>query len=430
MNPWKAAYCRIYQGAFRAALPMLPYRMPRELGTVTDIPETLSGLGISSALLVTDQSIRSLGLTAVLEKAMNEADIDCPVFDGALPNPTFSMIEAALKLYQAHGCGAVIGFGGGSAMDCAKATAARAGCPNRSLKSMSGNLRILHKLPPIFAVPTTAGTGSETTLAAVITDDVTRHKVPMNDFNLIPSYAVLDPETTVGLPKNITATTGMDAMTHAVEAYIGRSTTKETRAWSVEAVQLIVTYLERAYADGSDLEARRQMLRAAYLAGASFTRSYVGYCHAVAHSLGGMYNTPHGLANAVLLPYVLKAYGDSVYKKLKELAVTIGLCGESAPASVAAELFIRKIERMNRNMGIPNKLSGIRREDIYQLSKYADHEGNPLYPVPRLMDRKALEQFYVQVAEDLGEASDAVHAQGLSTREKEDLWKKSKSAAS
>ena len=430
MNPWRAAFCRMYQGAFRAALPVLPYRMPRELGAVTEIPETLSGLGISSALLVTDPSIRSLGLTAPLEEAMDRAGIDCPVYDGALPNPTFSMIEEALKLYQAHGCGAVIGFGGGSAMDCAKATAARAGCPGRSLKSMSGNLRILHRLPPIFAVPTTAGTGSETTLAAVITDDVTRHKVPMNDFNLIPSYAVLDPESTVGLPKSITATTGMDALTHAVEAYIGRSTTKETRAWSIEAIQLIVTYLERAYTDGSDLEARRQMLRAAYLAGASFTRSYVGYCHAVAHSLGGMYNTPHGLANAVLLPYVLKAYGDSVYKKLKELAVAIGLCGPDAPASVASELFIRKIERMNRNMGIPTKLSGIHREDIYQLSKYADHEGNPLYPVPKLMDRKALEQFYVLVAEDLGEETNTTQGQTIPGGSKEDLWKQSKSAAS
>ena len=400
LNLAKAAYCRIYQGAFRAALPILPYTMPEELGSVLDIPKKLKEIGVSSALLVTDKSIRDLGLTASLEQAMKDSGIGCPVYDGALPNPTFSMIEAALVLYQSHNCGAVIGFGGGSAMDCAKATAARAGCPKRSLKSMSGNLRILHRLPPIFAVPTTAGTGSETTLAAVITDDATRHKVPMNDFNLIPKYAVLDPQTTVGLPKSITATTGIDALTHAVEAYIGRSTTVQTRAWSIEAMQLIFANLERAYENGGDLEARRNMLRAAYLAGASFTRSYVGYCHAVAHSLGGMYNTPHGLANAVLLPYVLRAYGKSVYKKLKELAVAGGLCDGSVPDSAAAELFIRKIETMNRNMGIPTRLPGIRREDIYQLSKYADHEGNPLYPVPKLMDRRSLEQFYVMVAED------------------------------
>ena len=420
MNIFKAAYCRAYQLAFRAALPVLPYRVPEELDALTDIPGKLKELGIDSALLVTDKGIRGLGLTQPLEAAMAEAGLSCPVYDETVPNPTFSNIEAALKVYQAGKCGAVIGFGGGSAMDCAKATAARAGCPNRSLQSMSGNLRIHHKLPPIFAVPTTAGTGSETTLAAVITDDATRHKVPMNDFSLIPAYAVLDPYTTAGLPKSITASTGIDALTHAVEAYIGRSTTKETRAYSIEAVQLIVRYLERAYADGNDMEARKMMLRAAYLAGASFTKSYVGYCHAVAHSLGGMYDTPHGLANAVLLPYVLRAYGSSVYKKLKELAVAAELCDESMPASAAAELFIRKVEQMNSNMGIPTKLSGIRREDIAQLSKYADHEGNPLYPVPKLIDRKGLEQFYVMVADDLiGE-----------TAKEESAWTQQKSKVS
>ena len=212
---------------------------------------------------------------------------------------------------------------------------------------------------------------------------------------------MLDPENTVSLPPFYTATTGMDALTHAVEAYIGRSTTSQTRAWSVEAVQLIHRYLPRAYEDGSDLEARQAMLRASYLAGMSFTRSYVGYCHAVAHSLGGRYDTPHGLANSVLLPYVLRAYGKCVYGRLKELAVATDIADKNVSEAFAAEAFIRWIEAMNEEMGIPKHLSGIQGEDIESLSRFADREGNPLYPVPRLMDHRDLQRFYAMVAEDL-----------------------------
>ena len=270
------------------------------------------------------------------------------------------------------------------------------------MRRLAGNLRFWRQLPPVFAVPTTAGTGSEATLAAVLVDEKTRHKFTINAFPLIPRYAVLDARNTVGLPPFFTATTGIDALTHAVEAYIGRSTTKETRGYSVEAVKLIMEYLPRAYRDGNDLEARQAMLRASYLAGMSFTRSYVGYCHAVAHSLGGRYDTPHGLANSVLLPYVLRAYGSSVYRQLKELAVAAGIAGEGAPESVAAERFIRRIEEMNREMEIPDRLGDIRPEDITALARYADREGNPLYPVPRLMDARELERFYTMVSGDLG----------------------------
>ncbi|MBR1497962.1 MAG: iron-containing alcohol dehydrogenase [Oscillospiraceae bacterium] len=413
MNIAKAAYCRVYQSAFRAALPVLPYREPEALASVLDIPKKLKQLGLRSALLVTDPSIRSLGLTKPLEDAMSEQGLGCPVYDGTAANPTVANVEAALALYKAGDCQALIGFGGGSAMDCAKAVGARLAWPGRSVRNLGGNLRIWKKGAPLFAVPTTAGTGSEATLAAFIVDEKTNFKFVMNDFSLIPDYAVLDANNTLDLPPFFTATTGMDAMTHAVEAYIGRTTTAQTRTWSVEAVQLIHRYVERAYRDGHDLEARQGMLRAAYLAGMSFTRSYVGYVHAVAHSLGGWYNTPHGLANSVLLPYVLRAYGSSAYKPLKELAVAVGVARTNTLPSVAAELFIRRIERLNRNMDIPTKLPGIRPEDIEMLAKRADREGNPLYPVPRLMDAKELQKFYVMAAEDLnGSAKEAAEHAG------------------
>lgn len=401
MNIFKAAWCRLYQTGFRIAYPLLPYREPEPLGSMLDIPPTLRDIGVTSVLIVTDQSLRRLGMTQPLEDALRRAGLRCAVYDGTVPNPTVANVEAALSLYKANGCQALVGVGGGAAMDCAKAVGARAVWPNRSVQHLGGNLRIWRKLPPLVAVPTTAGTGSEATLAAVIVDDKTRHKFILNDFNLIPRYAVLDPAMTEGLPPFYTATTGVDALVHAVEAYIGRNNTKQTRAWSVEAVQLILQYLERAYRDGHDMEARRNMSRASYLAGMAFTRSYVGYCHAVAHSLGGLYNIPHGLANAVLLPYVLRAYGKRVYKPLNELAVAGGLADESTEPAAAAEIFIRKVESMNRDMGIPTQFDGIRAEDIELLASRADHEGNPLYPVPRLMDKEELKQFYVMSAGDL-----------------------------
>lgn len=266
--------------------------------------------------MVTDKSIRNLGITERLEKSLYSAKIRCFVYDDTTANPTTDNVESAVKMYVKNKCSALIGFGGGSSIDCAKAVGARIAKPKKSLQKMKGILKVRKKLPLLAAVPTTAGTGSETTLAAVITDSRTRHKYPINDFVLIPKYAVLDPEVTRSLPKSITATTGMDALTHAVEAYIGRSTTKGTRAQAIEAVQLIFDNIFKVYENGNDMEARKNMLYASYLAGCAFTKSYVGYVHAVAHTLGGRYNVPHGLANAVLLPYVLEDYrAQAAYKK-------------------------------------------------------------------------------------------------------------------
>lgn len=241
-----------------------------------------------------------------------------------MPNPTIANTEEGRALYLTAHAQAIIAVGGGSVMDCAKVIGARVVKPRQSVQRMRGLLRVLKRTPLLIAVPTTAGTGSETTLAAVITDPAARHKYPINDFALIPDYAVLDPELTRGLPPMLTATTGMDALTHAIEAYIGRSTNRLTRAMSEEAATRIVRSLYKAYTDGGDMQARADMLRAAYCAGVSFTRSYVGYVHGVAHSLGGQYGVPHGLANAVILPYFLDAYGAACHKKLGRLARIAG----------------------------------------------------------------------------------------------------------
>lgn len=397
MNIFKKIYCRVYQGVFKMLLPVLPYRKPSLLNSDEDIIEVLKNKNINSVLLVTDKGIRSLGLTKPLEEKVVKAGIALAVFDGTVPNPTTENVVEALELYKNSDCKAIIAFGGGSAMDCAKATGARVANPKKTLAKMKGVFKVGRKLPLLIAIPTTAGTGSETTLAAVITDSETRHKYAINDFPLIPKYAMLEPGLTVGLPKHITSTTGMDALTHAVEAYIGRSTTKDTRADAKSAVKIIFENLEIAYDDGNNIEARKNMLVAAFKAGCAFTKSYVGYVHAIAHSLGGKYNIPHGLANAIILPYVLKAYGKSVHKKLWELGVFAGLFDKAVSKAEGARLFIEKIEEMNKNMQIGTTISEIVERDISELAKTAEKEANPLYPVPVLMTAKELEEIYREV---------------------------------
>ena len=403
MNPIKKLYCRAYQTVLRLALPFLPYRKPEILTGTDQLPPLFHQKGIRRVLLVTDHSIRSLGITAHLEDALSAAGIFCAVYDKTVANPTTDNVEEARSLYLKENCQAIIGFGGGSSIDCAKAVGARIVKPRQSLSRMKGILKVHKRLPPLIAIPTTAGTGSETTLAAVITDAETRHKYAINDFPLIPRAAVLDPELTRTLPPFITATTGLDALTHAVEAFIGRSTTRETRAAALEATELIFKYLDRAVEDGGDMEARRGMLRAAFLAGSAFSKSYVGYVHAVAHSLGGKYNTPHGLANAVLLPIVLESYGGAVTHKLALLAEAAGIaCGTEEES--AAD-FIAAIREKLARYGISEHLEGIDPADIPELARYAAREANPLYPVPVLMDAKELEKFYYLVMEASEDAS-------------------------
>lgn len=400
MKNLKKLYCRTFQTGLKIALPFLPYRKPKVFGSVKYIPEIMNKHKCSRVLIITDTGVKGLGLTSRLERRLSEAKIPYFIYDQVAANPTTTNVADALQLYHMHGCDSIIGFGGGSSIDCAKAVGARAVKPKQSLAKMKGLLKVRRKLPLLIAIPTTAGTGSETTLAAVITDAQTRYKYAVNDFPLIPRYAVLDPKVTLSLPPFLTATTGMDALTHAVEAFIGNSTTYATRKDALLAVKLIFENLEAVYHDGSDLDKRRNMLHASFYAGCAFTKSYVGYVHAIAHSLGGEYNIPHGLANAVILPYILEAYGSSIHKKLYLLAVEAGIAQKEDSYTDAASMFIRKIKQMNRLFGIGTTIPEIQEEDIPKLSHYADKEANPLYPVPVLMDASELEAFYFTLMED------------------------------
>ena len=397
MNILEKIYCRIFQFCFKVSIPLLPYYNPIILNKIDEIPNVLKSKNIKNIMMVTDKGVRSFGITKNLENLLPEKEINLTIYDKVVSNPTIDNVEEARNLYLENNCEALIGFGGGSTIDCAKAVGARLVNPNKSITKMAGILKVFKKIPLLIAIPTTAGTGTETTVASLITDSKTKHKYMISDFPLIPKYTVLDPETTRTLPQNVTASSGVDVLVHAVEAYIGNSTTEKTRHQALEATRLVFQNLKRAYDNGNDMQARENMLWASYLAGCAFTVSYVGYCHAVAHSLGGRYNTPHGLANAVLIPYVLESYGDKIHNQLKDLAVSAGLAGECTPADKAAKTFINAIRILNKSLNIPEKLPEVQKQDIKILAHYSAKEANPIYPVPVLMGEDELEQFFYDI---------------------------------
>lgn len=398
MNIVKRIYSRAYQRALYIAYPLLPYREPELIENKSEgIPLILEKEGKHHPMIVTDKGIVEHGLLKPLFEILDKAGIKYTLFDKVEQNPTTNTVENALALFKASSSDSLIALGGGSSMDTAKALGARYAMPRKSLKQMKGILKVYKKLPLLIAIPTTAGTGSEATLAAVIVDSATREKYAISSFPLIPRYAVLDPVYNYSLPKSLTATTGLDALTHAIEAYIGKSNFKLTRMEAKVAVRLIFQNIEKAYENGNDPKARKNMLRASYLAGCAFTRSYVGYVHALSHAMSGKYNTPHGKANAILLPYVLEEYGEAIYKKLKKLAIAINISDELEDEKTAAMKFIDEIKRLNRVMNIPAKFDELKKEDIKELSKHAEREANPLYPVPVLWTAKELEKIYNRV---------------------------------
>lgn len=390
MNLWplQKAWYRSFQSARRIYIKTLHFPTPEILSgesSIGRLPQLLKKHQVHHVLIVTDQGISRLGLLDDLLCALKEQGIDYSVYDQVLPNPTVENIEEALQLYGQQRCEGVIGFGGGSPMDCAKMVAARAANPSQSIKHMRGELRIKNKPAPIFAVPTTAGTGSEVTIAAVVKDTATHEKYAITDLKLMPLGAVLDPALSSGLPAHITAATGMDALTHAVEAYIGRNGSEFTNEKARRAVRLIFEHLPTAYCNGTNMQARTNMLQAANDAGAAFTRAYVGYVHAIAHQLGGVYDVPHGLANAILLPYVLEYYENAAVPKLAELAIAGGIGTAKEPEAALAAQFIEHVRHLNKNMNIPSKVKELREQDIPLIAQRAMQEGNPVYPVPKIM---------------------------------------------
>jgi len=380
-------FCRAFQKGFWIGSRVLPWSQPTRLSSYDGVISILHKKGCTSLLVVTDKGIVHAGMHKELLDKLRSARVKVTIFDKTIQNPTIDNIEEALSLYEHGKCSAIIALGGGSAIDCAKGVGARVARPKKKIQQMQGLFKVILPMPLFFAIPTTAGSGSETTVAAVITDSRSKEKYAINDTTLIPHYVLFLPELTVGLPPFFTSTTGMDALCHAVEAYIGNSNIKQTKINAIRAIQLIFKSLLDAYENGKNIEARTNMQTAAFLAGAAFTRAYVGNIHAISHALSGQYGTPHGLANAVIMPYVLEIYGESAHKPLWEIAHAVGLADDTTPTNEGAKKFIATIWEMNAKMDIPKKIEGIKKADIPILATRALKEANPLYPVPVIFNQ-------------------------------------------
>lgn len=348
--------------------------------------------GIKRVLIVTDPGIVRHGLHQQLLQKLQERRIFCAVFDGVHPNPTVEDVEAAARDYDDNGCDAVVALGGGSSLDCGKVVAALWAVQGAPVQSLRGNFKVTAKkkrdVPPVYAIPTTAGTGSETTIVAVVTDTETHEKYTIQDTALLPRRVALDAELTLTLPSQVTAAAGMDALTHAVESYIGRFFgNRATRAKALEATGLIFQNLETAYANGSNLAAREKLLYASFIAGESFGTAAIGYCHAIAHALGGLLDMPHGELNGIILPRLLRWYGPAVTKPLAALADAAGMGVPGAPDAQKAAAFIAALEALRRNLHMPDSLPPLGEAELQTAGKRAMAEGNPLYPVPKLMNQ-------------------------------------------
>ncbi|MDG2336231.1 MAG: iron-containing alcohol dehydrogenase [Myxococcota bacterium] len=347
-----------------------------------ELSESIAQMQIEKVLVVTDSVLVELGLVQKVSECLERAGVASVTYDGVLPDPTFTQVEQGLALLDQHGCQAVLALGGGSPMDASKLISAMA--TNRvPIEKLEGMMKIKNAPMPLFAMPTTSGTGSEVTLAAVISDPVSHKKKFFTDPKLLPLMVGLDPSLTLGLPPAITAATGMDALTHAIESYISKSATETTRGYAKISVKLVFDNLDRACQDGKNLETRRAMSLASYYGGLAFTRTSVGYVHAIAHTFGSYYKTPHGLANAIALPNVLEFSLPACEAQLAELADDVGIKGESQARK--AEEFIAAIRQLMQRVAIPFGLEDLRPQDIPAIAQQALAEAHLNYPVPRYM---------------------------------------------
>jgi alcohol dehydrogenase class IV len=373
---------------------MLPIPQPLLLvgpGSSARLGQAIAGFGHHKVLVVTDRIVASLGLPQGMLDALSAGGTRHVVFDAISPDAPIAEIEQGISLYRKERCDAVVAFGGGSPMDAAK-TIAHAVGNGKHPRKLVGYFKGLRAPEPLYAVPTTAGTGSEVTVAAVISDPEAGRKLVIADTRLVPAMAALDATLMTGLPRHVTAATGMDALTHAVEAFLGQWATPQSDRMALACVGLVYGYLRRAVRNGRNLEAREQMALAATYGGLAFTRANVGYVHAIAHQLGGKYHTPHGLANAIVLPHVLRFYATAITRRLATLAVRAGVGAERERPAALAKKFVESVDALNRDIGIPMYVEALRVEDIPALAKAACWEADTSYPVPRYMSPAICEQ--------------------------------------
>ncbi len=392
-------FYKFFQFVLFWASKLLIFRTPQLFtgpGSSLQLCEHIAGTGVKNLLIVTDAMLVKLGLLKPMQEKLQQLGVSYVVYDGVLPNPTIEQIETGLTMLKQKGCTAILAIGGGSSIDAAKVIAARARNPHK-IVHMAGLMRVI--IPPmkLYAVPTTAGTGSEVTIAAVVSDPSTTRKFAIMDTALVPKAAALDGALMTGLPAPITAATGMDALTHAVEAYLSRNRTVKTDAEALEATRLIMQNLPTAVHQGSNLEARQAMALASYKAGIAFTIAGVGYVHAIAHNFGAYYHVPHGLANAIILPLVLDFSKPECIERLAKLAEVSGLKRGGESDAQLADAFIAHVRKLNAEFGIPTTVEKLKTSDIPAITDKALAEAHWTYAVPRYMDKPECEAFIAQM---------------------------------
>lgn len=373
----------------------MPDRSPVTLvgpDTATGLCKAIAQAGFKNCLIVTDRGLVELGMIAKITSILEAEGVNAFVFDGVEPDPTSTQVNQGLaKLRETHS-EVILAIGGGSPMDAAKIIAALA-TNNKSIEKLEGLMKVRQPILPLYALPTTAGTGSEATIAAVVSDPTTHAKKFVIDPKLVPAMAALDPNLMVGLPPHITAATGMDALTHAVESFLAPTSTKQTEEFATRAVRLIFSNLPKAHREGGDIEARSAMALASYYAGMAFTRTGVGYVHAIAHNLGATYGTPHGWANAVVLPHILDFSVQPAAARLARLAEIAGIedCDGRGERDKATR-FIEAVRKLMAEVGIDETLPALKAADIPSLATRALAEAQANYPVPRFMEQDQAEE--------------------------------------
>ena len=353
-----------------------------------DLVDVLKEKHLTHYMIVTTPGFIKRGTLQSFFDALNQNDIQYSIFHDLKPDPEIYDVEKLKEMFIKESCQALIAIGGGSVIDCSKAALACIQMKNLDVKTVLHTGRVSKPLPLLIAVPTTAGTGSEVTAGAVITDPIKKRKYALSHLFLIPKYAVLDASLLTSLPSKMTAYTGMDALTHAIEAYINCFNNRKTNEYALCAIKSIFQYLVPSFEDGLNKHCRLELLEASYNAGVAISNNYVGYVHAIAHGIGGMYHLQHGMINAIILPIVLEEYGDAITKKLVHIADIIGINGCTDKEKV--ERFIRKLKELNHIFSIPTSIPEIKDEDIHYLAIGAEKEGNPSYPTPVTWD---VEQF-------------------------------------
>jgi alcohol dehydrogenase class IV len=347
------------------------------------------GLGVKRVMVITDGQLLELGIVDPLVELLKDGGVEVEVFSEIEPDPGYELVLKGVERLKEFKPDAVLAVGGGSSIDGAKAILLSHAndCHPSSLTGVWLYSWPRKRCLPFFAIPTTAGTGAEVTIAAVVSDKAEQIKYAIIDPKTVPAMVALDPKLMTGLPPFITAPTGMDALTHAVEAYVSTVATAETDELARMASASIMRNLILAYTDGENLEARERMAVAACMAGLAFTRAGVGYVHAISHQLGGLYQVPHGLANAIVMPYVLEFSKPNCAHRLADLA-RVSDIGDSAESDAElADAFIARIRKLNADMQIPGSIEELRRDDFDKIIDRAFAEAHGTYGVPRYLTR-------------------------------------------